>query len=267
MSFAPVLQEVAARISGTEPATLREQPDRWAYALREAVSLVAPDWIVTHHDLGLEADAARATGADLADAVDVPLDGSAPASAALELTATLATLYPQALVAASISGPAAMAAHLLEEEEEEEAADLDPLDALDLCGDALAGLAAAHIERGAQRVIVWEPSCGPFAVDDVEAAHQPLLRRLETLGAAAVLCSGADLGGDGYAAHASPSSSRAAMLVPLDAFPLAEGDDFPLIAEIELAPAGDVVLTDGPIPRDCSMSALAQLGRRKRTSG
>lgn len=263
MSFAPVLQEVAARIGGTESSMMREQPERWAYSLREAVSLVAPDWIVTHHDLDLEADAARATGVDLADVVEIPLDGSATASAVLELTATLATLYPQAPVAASVSGPAAMAARLLEDE----ATDLDPLDTLDLCGDALAGLAAAHVERGAQRVIVWEPVRGPFASDDVEAAHRPLLRRLETLGAAAVLCSAAELGGEGYAAHASPSASRAAVLVPLDAFPLAEGDDFPLIAEIEAAPAGDLVLTDGPIPRDCSMSALAQLGRRKRTTG
>lgn len=262
MSFAPVLQEVAARISGDEPATMREQPGRWAYSLREAVSLVAPDWVVTHHDLDLEADAALASGADLADAVDVPLDRSAPASAALELTATLSTLYPRAVVAASVSGPAAMATRLLESGAE----DLDPLDLLDLCGDALAGLAAAHIERGAQRVIVWEPSRGAFAAAEVEAAHRPLVRRLETLGVDAVLCSGFDLAGDGYAAHTSSSSSRAAVLVPLEAFPRNDDDDPSLVAKIEAAPAGDVVLTDGPIPRDCSIGPLAQIGRRRGTT-
>lgn len=266
MSFAPVLQEVAARVSGTEPAALREQPTQWAYALREAVSLVAPDWIVSHHDLDLEADAVTAAGSgDLVDALDAPLEDAAPASAALELTATLATLYPGAVVAASVSGPAAMAGRLLGRDGAEE--EPDPLDALDLCGDALAGLAAAHVERGASRVIVWEPSCGPFVAADVAAAHRPIVRRLATLGAAAVLCSGPDLDGDGYAAHAAPSSGRSATLIPADAFPDDEGDARGLIAEIESAPAGEVVLTDGPIPRGCSMSALAQLGRRARGTG
>lgn len=263
MTFAPVLQEVAARISGTEPPTMRTEPSRWAYALREAVSLVAPDWIVTHHDLQLEADAVRSAAPDLDDALDAPLEQAAAASAALELTETLTSLYPQAVVAASVSGPAAIAARLLEGAA---AADpsLDPLDALDLCGDALAGLAAAQIERGAARVVVWEPSLGPFEAADVEAAHRPLLRRLETLGAAAVLRSSPELSGDGYAAHAMPSSGRAATLIPLDAFPIEDGDGRDLIATIESAPVGDVVLTDGPIPRDCSMSALAGLGRRSR---
>lgn len=262
MTFAPVLQEVAARISGTEPQTMRTEPSRWAYALREAVSLVAPDWIVTHHDLKLEADAVRSAAPELDDALDAPLEQAAAASAALELTATLASLYQQAVVAASVSGPAAIAASLIEAAADDPS--LDPLDALDLCGDALAGFAAAQIERGAARVVVWEPSLGPFEAADVEAAHRPLLRRLETLGAAAVLCSGPELAGEGYAAHARPSSGRAATLIPPDAFPIEDGDGRELIATIESGPAGDVVLTDGPIPRDCSMSFLAGLGRRSR---
>lgn len=263
MSFAPVLQEVAARVSGTEPAAMREQPQRWAYALREAVSLLAPDWIVSHHDLDLEADAARAAADDLGDALDVPLADSAPASAALELTETLVGLYPHAVVAASVSGPAAMATRLLAGDDDDEA---DALDVLDLCGDALAGLAAALVERGAGRIVVWEPDRGAFAADDVAAAHQPLLRRLETLGAAAVLCSAPDLSGDGYAAHATPSSGRGATLIAADAFPSGDGDASGLIAAIEAAAADEVVLTDGPIPRSCSMSVLAQLGRRERAS-
>jgi hypothetical protein len=269
MVFAPVLQDVAARISGTEPRTLRDEPQRWAYALREAVSLVAPDWVVTHHDLELEVEAVLANAETLADVADVPLDERKPTRSALELTETLAGLYPGGVVAASITGPASMATRLARSPIATPAGEADLLDVIDACGDALAELAAAHVDRGARRVVVWESACGAFAGSDVEWAHAPIVRRLETLGVPAVLCAGSGVPVDGHAVHASPSSNSGAALVPPDAFPgeaSVDLDSFEALwgTATAIAGADGVVLTDGPIPGECAMTVLARLGRRSR---
>ncbi len=38
-------------MAATPSSQMITEPARWAYALREAVGLVRPDWVVTHHDL------------------------------------------------------------------------------------------------------------------------------------------------------------------------------------------------------------------------
>ena len=240
MVFAPVLQEVAARISGSGSELLRERPDKWAYALREAVSLVNPDWVVTHYDLDLEAEAVASEADAIDDVADVRLEQSAPASAALQLTQTLAGLYPAGVVAASITGPASMATRPAFAQMCEGGSESDLVELLDLCGDALAEFAAAHVERGAQRLIVWEADPSGYDADDVAASQAPILRRLETLGVPVILASAAALG-DGV------------VLIPVDSLSL------------ESAGADEVVLTDGPIPASCEMSVLRRLGERERT--
>src|SRR5271166_3595797 len=141
MQLAPVLQEVAARVGATPPEERLRQPARWAYALRDAVALARPDWIVTHHDLELEALAAAEQVDTVEDAPDADLAATALGGAALELTDTLRGLYPSGVIAASVTGPATMAARLASRLGEADI-DLETV-ALD-CGDALAALAAAH---------------------------------------------------------------------------------------------------------------------------
>src|SRR5271157_2560660 len=213
MQLALVLQEVAARVNSTPPEERIRQPARWAYALRDAVALARPDWIVTHHDLQLEALAAAEQVDTVEDAPDADLAASALGAAALELTETLRGLYPSGIIAASLTGPATMAARLAARLAEPDI-DLETA-ALD-CGDALAALAAAHAERGASRVIVWEPDAGGLEPGALAQAHEPLLRRLTLLGLDAVASAGADA----------------------------------------------VLISDGPVPGDCDLTALRRLGER-----
>lgn len=272
MVFAPVLQEVAARISGTATEMRREQPDKWAYALREAVSLVRPDWVVTHFDLDLEVDSVAAAAETIADVADVRLAIVAPATSALELTETLAGLFPDGVVAASIAGPAAMASRLACGPIGAGAAEPDLDELLELCADALAELASAHVERGAQRVIVWEPSAGPYAPENVGAAQAPVVRRLETLGVPAVLCAGEGIPPDRYASYASPSGGHGAALVPIGAFPASDANgeaqsvDELLSEAAAIAGRDGVVLTEGPIPADCETATLRRLGERTKAT-
>jgi len=259
MQLALVLQEVAARVNSTPPEERIRQPARWAYALRDAVALARPDWIVTHHDLQLEALAAAEQVDTVEDAPDADLAATALGAAALELTETLRGLYPTATIAASVTGPATTAARLAAQLEE---TDIDLETAALDCGDVVAALAAAHVERGASRVIVWEPDAGGLEPGALAQAHEPLLRRLKLLGVDAVAVGTENLMDRPYAALAWATGGRGAGLLAADAF----GDSASLDAALggweESAGTDAVLISDGPVPGDCDLTALRRLGER-----
>jgi hypothetical protein len=259
MQFAPVLQEVAARVNATPPEERLRQPARWAYALRDAVALARPDWIVTHHDLELEALAAAEQVDTVEDAPDADLAATAIGGAALELTETLRGLYPSGIIAASVTGPATMAARLASTLGE---TDIDLETAALDCGDAVAALAAAHAERGASRVIVWEPDAGGLEPGALPRAHEPILRRLALLGVDAVAVGAEGLGETTYAALACATGGHGAALLGADAFRDSPGLDAALAGAEESAGADAVLISDGPVPGDCDLTALRRLGER-----
>lgn len=266
MEFAPVLQEVAASIGGADPKLRREEPARWAYALREAVQLVQPDWVVTHHDPELEADAITTGCEEIGDIADLELRATPPVSSALELTETLTGIFSTGVVAASVTGPASIAARLASGKFSS-AGDDDRLELLDLCGDAVADLAAAHVERGAQRLIVWEDGSGSFATEDVSSSHRPVVRRLEMLGVPAVLCAGDGIPVEGFRIYAARVAASGAALIDTRALltdPEGVTDSLGrLFAGAEAVAGGDgVAITEGPIPKSCPMTVLARLGER-----
>jgi hypothetical protein len=259
VQLAPVLQEVAARVNPTPPEERLRQPARWAYALRDAVALARPDWIVTHHDLQLEALAVAEQVDTVEDAPDADLAASALGAAALELTETLRGLYPSGIIAASLTGPATMAARLAARLAEPDV-DLGTT-ALD-CGDAVAGLAAAYAERGASRVIVWEPDAGGLEPGALAQAHEPLLRRLTLLGLDAVAVGAEGLRECEYTALACASGGRGAALLEADAFGDSASLDAALAGAEASAGADAVIVSDGPVPGDCDLTALRRLGER-----
>lgn len=252
--LAPVLQEVATRIGGQEPEQRLLAPDRWAYALRDAVALARPDWVVTHHDLGLEAGAIDALQVDRDDLLDADLAASPQGAAALELTATLAALYPRRIVAASLTGPVTTAARLAATEPAEDLATV----ALD-CGDALAALAAAHVERGARRIVVWEPEAAAVDPSTLADAHGPILRRLALLESEAVVAGPPAVHEAGYVRSASTGSAHGAALVPAEAFSDRTELAAALAQAARIAGEGAVLLSDGPVPEGCDLAALGGL--------
>jgi uroporphyrinogen-III decarboxylase len=161
---------------------------RWAYALRDAVALADVDVVVSHVDDRLEADAlAAAIAAVEGDWVDrvlaaPPLAQLAPVSAGVELVQTLAGLYrpspPAPPIAATMTGPATVAAYLAAQLLGDDPAEDDLVELADLAADALAGLIGAYAEAGAQRVAITEPDPGALAPEDVTGAHRPLVRAL-----------------------------------------------------------------------------------------
>ena len=259
MQLAPVLQEVAARVNPTPPEERLRQPARWAYALRDAVALARPDWIVTHHDLELEALAAAEQVDTVEDAPDADLAATALGGAALELTETLRGLYSSGIIAASVTGPVTMAACLASTLGERDI-DLETA-ALD-CGDVVAALAAAHAERGASRVIVWEPDAGGLEPGALAQAHEPLLRRLALLGLDAVAVGAEGLRDCDYAALACATGGRGAAMLGAGAFGDRASLDAALAGAEASAGAAAVLISDGPVPGDCDLTALRRLGER-----
>lgn len=257
MLTAPILQEVAAEMTGTPSSTLLTEPSKWAYALREACELARPDWVLTHHDLSLEADALSAEMRDSSQPGVPSIVALAAGRAVATLTETLAALYPDSVVAASLTGPATVAAGVAERlgigTEEER------LDLLDDCADGCADLCAELIERGAGRLVVWEPGSGGFDDEDVASAHRPLLRRAEVLGASTVLCAQADRGEGRYGVVAGPGGQRARLLDPA-AF-RACASVAALLDPIE-RDGVELVLSDGPLPGDCDLNLIRELGER-----
>lgn len=256
MIFAPVLSEVAAAISGTPADSMQADPARWAYALRDAVDLARPDWIITHFEPGLEADAI-ASAADEADGVgDADLSATPAAAAVAELTGTVAAIHPTTTIAASVTAPAAvadrLAAHFGGIEDEDERLDL-----LDSCADLLADHAAALATRGAGRIIVWDRDGGGFDPADRASALRPLARRLGMAAVPVVLCAADDADAEGFEYHASPGSESAALIDP------ARFLQARTIEELLGPLAGAAIaLTDGPIPGECDLSLIRAAGER-----
>ena len=253
MIFAPVLTEVAAGLSGSA-ATLDGDAVKWAYALRDAVELVRPDWIVTHHDPELEARALSNAGIAVGDVYDAELAELRTPAAVLTAAATLAAIYPGREVAASTTGPATLAARIAASAGLGAGSD-EALDLLDGCADAIAAYAAALADAGATRIVVWETQPGAFAAADLAAAQQPLVRRLGTIALPAVLCHRGDVPATGYAAVAAPGAG----LVDPRAFDgVASFDE--VLARTDAT--ADLFITDGAIAATCDPAVLRSAGQR-----
>jgi hypothetical protein len=211
--LAPVLHELAGHISGRPLSDARTDPMQWAYALRDVVGLARPDVLVSHWDPELEADAlaaALADGDSDGDWVDrllaaAPLADTTPAAQAVELVGTLAGLFPGGPpVAASVTGPASVAA-ILAPDLIGAAADVDDrVELADLCADALAALIGAHGAAGASLVVVVEREAGFLEPSDLAEAQAPLVRALAHQRIDGILAgaAGADLPSAGYSARA-----------------------------------------------------------------
>jgi hypothetical protein len=188
--IAPILHELAPRLSELSAADARTDPVRWAYALREAVSLASPDVLVSHWDPALEADAlsAAAAGADAgSDWVDrlldaAPLAQTPPAAAAVELVGVLAGLYRSGpTLAAALTGPQTLAAALarpLLGSSGGDGTEEDRLELASLCADALASLVGAYGEAGAQMLVVVERDGAFLDGAGAAEAHSALLRSI-----------------------------------------------------------------------------------------
>jgi len=154
----------------------------------------------------------------------------------------------------------ASAAWLIEHPGAEVDIDLETA-ALD-CGDVVAALAAAHVERGASRAIIWEPDTGGLEPSALAQAHEPLLRRLTLLGLDAVAVGAEGLRDCGYAALACATGGRGAALLGADAFGDSASLDAALAGAKASAGADAVLISDGPVPGDCDLTALRRLGER-----
>lgn len=214
---APILQDVAAHLAGLAADTRLADPVRWAYALRDAAALAAPDLLVSHHDPALEAAALRAAlAADddwLVRVLDAaPLADTPPAAAAVQLVATLAGIPLDAPVAAALSGPGTVAAHLAPDLLPPGADPDDRAELADVVGDALAALAGAYATAGAACVVVVDTPDGHAFLTPAERhrALSPIARA---------------------AAHAR-------------------------VELVDAAAPGDVVLSDGPLPADTAPADL-----------
>jgi len=255
MIFAPVLSDVAATISGTSADTVRSDPTRWAYALRDAVDLARPDWIVTHYEPTLEADAIAGAADDVVAVPDADLAAADATAAVATLAETLAAIYPDSTVAASLTAPPAVAGQLAARfavgDEDER------LDLLDACADLLADHAAALATGGADRIVVWDRDGGGFGAADRTSSLRPLTRRLGMASVPAVLCTADDGDAEGFEYCASPGSGVATLIPPACFLEASTIDEV-------LGPlAGTAIaLTDGPIPGACDLSLIRAAGER-----
>lgn len=250
--FAPILQDVAARLAGRDGHELRRDPVAWAHALRDATDLAAPDVVVSHHDPQLEADALRAALADGEEWADrlldaAPLALTAPATQAVELVRTLAGLgIGGAPVAAAVSAPASVAAALAATvvgTPEPRLGDREEL--ADLACDALCDLVAAYALAGAGWLLVVESAAGEafLGADGAARARGPLLQAAEDARIHGIALR--PPAADGVA------DADAHVHVPAEVWagaPTTFGDRFaPFVAA---AGADGLLLSDGPIPAD-----------------
>jgi hypothetical protein len=265
--IAPILHELAPRLSELSAADARTDPVRWAYALREAVSLASPDVLVSHWDPALEADAlsAAAAGADAgSDWVDrlldaAPLAQTPPAAAAVELVGVLAGLYRSGpTLAAALTGPQTLAAALarpLLGSSGGDGTEEDRLELASLCADALASLVGAYGEAGAQMLVVVERDGAFLDGAGAAEAHSALLRAIAHHRLPAVLLAPEGFGGvDGYESVAVrwDGTGAAPAVAALAPEVWAEPPDMLAArwrALREAAGAADVLLlSDGPLP-------------------
>ena len=150
--YAPILQEVAGRLCGQAPSLMRLDPVRWAYAVRDAVSLAQPDLVVSHYDESLEADAIHAAAGPGLHELPA-LAAVEPTARAVELVRVLAEIYAtpgSPAVAATVTGPATVAARLCPL-----APGVSEEELAELAADLLAPLVGAYARAGAAVAIVF----------------------------------------------------------------------------------------------------------------
>jgi hypothetical protein len=245
MIVAPILHEVAGRLTGLDPNRWADIPMRWAYAVREAVSMVKPAWVVSHFDLDFESRAIAELASEPDDVwdIDVAIDG--PFAPGIELVRTLVNVDHGWTVAASVTGPLRTASALADRW----GVPADDLGELhEACGDVIAGLVAAYAEAGASEILVWEPE-PPRAPEHAEAAHRAVIRRAALAGAPLSLVAPAPV--EGYAR----TVGSGIVSVP------AHAASDPAAWQAALCAAGSdvVVITDSPVPGDSPPQALTAL--------
>lgn len=264
--LAPVLHRVAGRVSGRPPDDARREPEAWAYALRDAAALAEPDMLISHWDPSLEADALRAPAAEQDDWID----GLLAAPPVAELTATrecvalvrtLARLRGD--VAASVTGPAGVAAALAPRLLGERPAPEELRELADVCADALAGLIGAYGHAGASAVVVVEHGVGHAATGELVEVHAPLVRALDHHGLAGIFIPPAGRGGTGgyqLAAVRWTGEGAPAAVCLLDpglwALPPARFAEHMQDLVGRVAGADVLLLSDGPLPHDIPLENL-----------
>lgn len=271
MRLAPVLHDLAGRLSGRPVQDARKEPMPWAYALRDVVGLARPDVLVSHWDRALEADTLRASAAGgVGDWVDrllsaPPLADVAPAKQTVELVHTLAELFRTSpAIAASVTGPVTVAAALAPDLLDSESTEDDRIELADLCADALAGLIGAYGEAGASMVIVFEYEASFLQDDGVSAVQSPLVRALghHRVTGIVVPPPGAALETAGYEETAArwegSGPPPAAALVPPGLWALEPEEFARRWQALVAASAGSdaLLLSDGPLPADMPLENL-----------
>jgi hypothetical protein len=238
---APVLHELAGTLTGQDPSDWSGDAMRWAYAVREAVSMVKPTWVVSHFDLEFESRAIAELASEPDEVWDVEVTADGPFAPGIVLVRTLANIDATWTVAASVTGPVRMA-RALAERWNVEAEGLDELQ--EACGDVTAALVAAYAEAGAREVLVWETECG-----DAPAPHRAVTRRAALVGVRLALVASAQL--EGY------TRTVGAGIVSVVAATAAD----PAAWRTALLEAGSdsLVITDGPVPADTPPEALVTL--------
>jgi hypothetical protein len=263
--LAPVLQEVAARLSGS----VRTEALPWAYALRDAVGLARPDVVVSHWDATLEAEALTGVLAD-GDLIDRLLSAPrlaeiAPTRGTIELVRILTGLYgTEPEVAATVTGPASVAARLAASCPNEALAAEDRVELADVCADALAGLVADYGHAGATRVVVVEHDAEFLAAGDAAEVQAPLVRALAHQRLAGVLVApeGLDLAAAGYEETAERWDGAGApppvALLPAALWSLTPGRFAERWRALSAQAAGSdaLLLTDGPLAPDMPLENL-----------
>jgi hypothetical protein len=238
---APVLHELAGTLSGQDPGAWAQDPMRWAYAVREAVSMVKPTWVVSHFDLDFEVRAIAALASDPDEVWDVEVTADGPFAPGIVLVRTLAQIDASWTVAASVTGPLRTARALSDSWHAGED-DLDELS--EACGDVSAALMAAYAEAGARQIVVWEGASG-----DDPAPHRALTRRAALAGVPLTLVGSSPLEGYGRTLGAGLVSVPAGVAADPGAWRAALLDAGP----------DSVVITDGPVPGDAPAEALVTL--------
>jgi hypothetical protein len=219
---------------------------RWAYAVREAVSMVKPTWVVSHFDLEFEARAITEIASEPDGVWDVEVTADGPFAPGIVLVRTLARIDASWTVAASVTGPLRMA-RALSHAWNAGAADLAELS--EACGDVSAALMAAYAEAGASQIVVWEGDCG-----DDPAAHRALTRRAALAGVTLTLVGSPRLEGYGRTVGAGVVSVPAGAAADSGAWGAALLDAAP----------DSVVITDGPVPGNAPPEALLTLAAAAR---
>jgi hypothetical protein len=239
---APVLHELAGSLSEQDPSGWHRDPMRWAYAVREAVGMVRPSWVVSHYDLDFEARAIAAIAGEPDEVWDLSVTADGPFGPGIELVHTLAQIDPGWTVAASVTGPRHTASSLAERWA---VGDAGRGELEEACGDVIAALVAAYAEAGASEMLVWEPE----ATVDAHAAHAAITRRAALSGVPLSLVASSPV--EGYARRVGAGI----VAVPSEA----ASDPAAWSAALSDAPADAVVVTDGPVPGNTSPEALVAL--------